>query len=100
MITITWLRDFIFDYYINPIIHDTGYNPVNTLTWALILAPLCIILVLKLLRRFRVAIDEAFIAAVSPYILLGAVIHSRHRGCRVNITPNYSICQLKMHILM
>ena len=74
MVTITWLRDFIFDYYINPIIHDTGYNPVNTLTWALILAPLCIILVLKLLRRFRVAIDEAFIAAVSPYILLGAVL--------------------------
>ena len=74
MVTITWLRDFIFDYYINPIIHDTGYNPVNTLTWALILAPLCLILVLKLLRRFRVAIDEAFIAAVSPYILLGAVL--------------------------
>jgi len=74
MVTITWLRDFIFDYYINPIIHDTGYNPVNTLTWALILAPLCLILVLKLLRRFGVAIDEAFIAAVSPYILLGAVL--------------------------
>jgi len=74
MVTITWLRDFVFDYYINPIIHDTGYNPVNTLTWALVLAPLCLILVLKLLRRFGVAIDEAFIAAVSPYILLGAVL--------------------------
>ena len=73
-LTITWLRDFIFNYYINPIIHDTGYNPVNTLTWALVLAPLCIILVLKLLRRFGFAIDEAFIVAVSPYIFLGAAL--------------------------
>ncbi len=68
------LRDFVFHYYIYPIIHDTGYNPINTITWALILAPLCVILVLKVLRRLHLTIDEAFIAAVVPYILLGSVL--------------------------
>jgi len=31
------LGNFIYQYYINPIIYDTGYNPVNTITWAIIL---------------------------------------------------------------
>ncbi|PTD93561.1 hypothetical protein C9439_07110, partial [archaeon SCG-AAA382B04] len=35
MIESVW--DFIHRYYIYPIIHDSGYNPVNTLTWAVIL---------------------------------------------------------------
>ncbi len=68
------LRDFVFHYYINPIIHDTGYNPINTITWALLLAPLCVLLVLKLLRRLHFMIDDGFIAAVVPYILLGSVL--------------------------
>ncbi len=67
-------RDFFFHYYINPVIHDLGYNPVNTLTWALILAPLSIILVLKLLRRFRFAMDDTFVGTVLPYILFGATL--------------------------
>ena len=100
MVTITWLRDFIFDYYINPIIHDTGYNPVNTLTWALILAPLCIILVLKLLRRFGVAIDEAFIAAVSPYILIGAVLRVIEDADLISPPISYMLISPLIYLLL
>ena len=31
------IKDFIYRYYIASIIYDTGYNPVNTITWAVLL---------------------------------------------------------------
>ena len=65
------IRQFIYTYYIHPITHDTGYNPVNTLTWALLLV-LCLFLTLKLLKKLDVEINKPFIAAVSPYIFVGA----------------------------
>ena len=65
------LRHFIETYYIHPITYDTGYNPVNTVTWALVLV-LCVFLTLKLLKKLDVKIDHRFIAAVSPYIIGGA----------------------------
>jgi len=65
------IRQFIYAYYIHPITHDTGYNPVNTITWALLLV-LCLFLILKLLKKLDVEINESFIAALAPYILVGA----------------------------
>jgi uncharacterized membrane protein len=65
------LRQFIETYYIHPITHDTGYNPVNTITWALVLV-VCLFLTLKLLKKLGIKIDRRFIAAVSPYIVVGA----------------------------
>lgn len=65
------IRQFIYAYYVHPITHDTGYNPVNTVTWALLLA-LCLFLTLKLLKKLGITIDKPFIAAVLPYIFVGA----------------------------
>lgn len=64
------LGNFINEYYIYPIIHDTGYNPVNTITWAIILG-LSLFGVVKLLDKLDVTVDEVFIFAVSPYIFVG-----------------------------
>ncbi|HYA32559.1 MAG TPA: DUF63 family protein [Candidatus Bathyarchaeia archaeon] len=64
------LGNFINQYYINPIIYDTGYNPVNTITWAIILG-LSLFGVVKLLDRLHLSVDEVFIFAVSPYIFAG-----------------------------
>jgi uncharacterized membrane protein len=69
----TSARAFIEDYYIDPIIYDLGYNPVNTITWAIILV-LSLFLVLKLLSKLEVKIDEGFILAVSPYIIAGSIL--------------------------
>jgi uncharacterized membrane protein len=66
-------REFIETYYIYPITHDTGYNPVNTITWALVLVA-CLFLTFKLLKLLRIAINTRFIAAVSPYIIAGAIL--------------------------
>ena len=65
------LRQFAETYYIHPITHDTGYNLVNTVTWALLLV-VCLFLTFKLLKKLEVKIDSRFIASVSPYIVVGA----------------------------
>jgi len=65
------IRQFVNAYYIHPITHDTGYNPVNTITWALLLV-LCLFLTLKLLKKLDIEIDKTFIATLSPYIFVGA----------------------------
>lgn len=65
------IRQFLDTYYIQPIIYDTGYNLVNTITWALILV-LCLFAILKLLKKLGIEIDKKFIAAVVPYIFVGA----------------------------
>ncbi|MBA5941722.1 MAG: DUF63 family protein [Methanophagales archaeon] len=64
------LRQFIETYYIHPITLGTGYNPVNTVTWALVLAAF-LFLTLKILKKLDIKIDRRFIAAVSPYIFVG-----------------------------
>jgi uncharacterized membrane protein len=64
------LGNFINEYYINPIIYDTGYNPINTITWAIILG-LSLFGVVKLINKLDITVDEVFIFAVSPYIFVG-----------------------------
>lgn len=61
---------FINDYYINPIVYDTGYNVVNTVTWAVILG-LSLFGIVKLLDKLNVDVDDIFILAVSPYLFAG-----------------------------
>ncbi len=62
--------NFVSHYYINPIIYDTGYNPVDTVTYAIILG-LSLFGVLKLLNKLNVTVNDIFILAVSPYIFVG-----------------------------
>lgn len=65
------LADWIYRYYIHPIIYDTSYNPVDTITWAVILG-LAILGLVKLFRRRHVEIDDRLIYATLPYILAGS----------------------------
>ncbi|HIE59818.1 MAG TPA: DUF63 family protein, partial [Hydrogenothermaceae bacterium] len=44
------LKEFIQEYYIDPIVYKTGYNPINTLTWIAILL-IAIILLFRFLRN-------------------------------------------------
>ena len=65
------ILQFVNKYYIEPIIYDSGYNPVNTLTWALILGA-CVFGVIKLLDRMKVEVDERFIFSIIPFVLAGS----------------------------
>ncbi len=67
------LSEFIQQYYIDPIKYGTGYNIVNTLTYAIILI-IAIIGVYKLLKKMRIKIDRNFFYAVIPFIALGSIL--------------------------
>ena len=65
------LAAFVQKYYIDPIIYDTSYNPVDTITWAIILG-LAILGLIKLLRRWDILMDERLLLSTLPYVLAGS----------------------------
>lgn len=68
---ISEIQEFVYKYYLYPIIYDTGYNPVNTITWAVVLG-VCILGVLRMLRHFNIPIDRRFVAGTACYVLFGS----------------------------
>src|SRR3972149_1093154 len=64
---------YIYKYYISGIINDTSYNPVDTVTYAILLG-ISIFGILKLLEKLDVKIDTRFIVAVTPYVLAGSTL--------------------------
>ena len=65
------LAAWIYRYYINPIIYDTSYNPVDTVTWAVVLG-LAILGLIRLFRRWHISMDERLVLSTLPYILAGS----------------------------
>jgi len=65
--------EFINRYYWTPIVTDSGYNVVNTLTWAMVLV-LCVYSLHshKVLKRLGVTIDQRFVIGVVCYVLFGS----------------------------
>lgn len=67
------MEDFINEYFIDPIIERTGYNPVNTITYAAI-AIVLLYAAFYIFKRYNVQIDKKFVYSVIPFILLGSTI--------------------------
>jgi len=67
------MENFIYDYYVSPILSRTGYNPINTITYAVI-ALISLFVIYKLFKRFNIVVDRRFIYSVVPFILLGSTI--------------------------
>jgi len=65
------LAAFVQKYYIDPIVYDTSYNPVDTITWAIILG-LTILGLIKLFRRWDLLMDELLLLSTLPYVLAGS----------------------------
>ncbi|HMK45389.1 MAG TPA: DUF63 family protein [Methanocella sp.] len=66
------IGDFVYKYYIHPIVYSgDGYNPINTVTYAIILG-ISLFVILKLMDILKIKLDEKFVASTAPYILLGA----------------------------
>ncbi len=62
--------EFIKKYYIDSIVYKTGYNPVNTLTWAIILI-IAISLIYRWLKK-QIEFDDKFVYGNIPFIIFGA----------------------------
>lgn len=69
MIDTIW--QYINKYYISGIINDTSYNPVDTVTYAIVLG-ISLFVVLKLLEKLNIELNTRFIIAVVPYIFAGS----------------------------
>jgi uncharacterized membrane protein len=67
------LADWIYRYYIYPIIHDTSYNPVDTITWAIVLG-LAILALIRLFQCRGISVDERLVFSTLPYILAGSTL--------------------------
>lgn len=67
------IGDFIYKYYVGPIVNGEAYTIVDTLTYALILI-LSVYLVYRWLERTGISIDRDFILAVIPYVVLGGTL--------------------------
>ncbi|OKY79140.1 MAG: putative membrane protein [Candidatus Methanohalarchaeum thermophilum] len=65
------LIEFINKYYINPIVQDSGYNPVNTLTWGILLV-LCFFGIIKLLDTLDIKVNRKFVFSLIPFIFVGS----------------------------
>lgn len=67
------IREFITRYYVDPIVTDSGYNIVNTLTWAMVLV-LCVSILhsLNVFRRLGVTINRHLVVGVVCYVLFGS----------------------------
>lgn len=66
-----WVYNWVYKYYAEPIIHDTGYNPVNTVTWAILLG-ICILGLIRIFKRLDLKMDEKLVLYTLPYILAGS----------------------------
>ncbi|HOK58349.1 MAG TPA: DUF63 family protein [Methanothrix sp.] len=62
---------FVQRYYVEPVINDSGYNPVNTVTWAILLG-FFIVLIHRAFRRYGIGFSRRFILATAPYIIAGS----------------------------
>ncbi len=65
------IGDFIYKYYVDPILNGGAYNPVDTLTYATVLI-IAVYLVYRWLIRSKIEIDGDFIIALMPFVVLGA----------------------------
>ncbi len=65
--------DFIYDYFIRPMIDSSvpGYNPVNTLVYGIILLGVSFYVLYPFLNKRGVKFDWDFLKAMLPYILFG-----------------------------
>ncbi len=66
------MENFIYDYYIAPIWSHTGYNIINTITYAAI-ALLAIYVIHKAIKG-RVTVDGDFIKGVLAFVLFGSTM--------------------------
>lgn len=65
--------DFIYKYYIDPIRYGEAYNPVDTVTYAILLI-ICVYLLYRLFTKINITIDRSFIYALFPWIVFGGFL--------------------------
>jgi len=94
------MDDFIYKYFIKPVLNYEGYNIVNTLTYAVI-ALLAVYIIYNLFKKYKIEINERFAYGIMSFVLLGSTIRvvtdSIDNGIFKAITPIHELI-LNSHI--
>ena len=69
--------DFIYDYFLNPILSNGWFNPINSITYGIILV-IAVYLVFRLLKRMNIHVDRYFLYAILPFVIWGASTRVLH----------------------
>ena len=69
--------DFLYEYFLKPILSNGWFNPVNSITYGIILV-VAVYLVFKLLKKMNIHIDRYFLYAIIPFILWGSSTRVLH----------------------
>ncbi|MDD4126287.1 MAG: DUF63 family protein [Methanomicrobium sp.] len=67
------IGDFIYKYYVGPIVNGEAYTIVDTLTYAAILI-IAVYFVYRWLIKAGIDIDHEFVLALIPYVVLGGLL--------------------------
>jgi uncharacterized membrane protein len=95
----TFVYNWVYKYYAEPIIHDTGYNPVNTVTWGILLG----ISILGLIRIFKwldLKIDEELVLYTLPYVLAGSSLRVIEDAGLVKLPTSYLLITPLIYLLV
>ena len=66
-------EDFIYNYFVRPIISKTGYNPINTTAYALF-AIAALYVIWNIFRSKKITVDKNFVYAIIPFVLFGSTM--------------------------
>lgn len=69
--------NFIQEYFIDPILSNGWFNPVNSVTYGIILV-VAVYMVFRLLKKMDVRIDRHFLYSILPFILWGSSTRVLH----------------------
>lgn len=69
--------DFLYEYFLKPILSNGWFNPVNSITYGIILVA-GVYLVFRLLKKMNIHIDRYFLYAILPFILWGSSTRVLH----------------------
>ena len=62
------MADFLTEFFLNPILLNGWFNPVNTVLWGLILVVAAFLVYSRLLKKLKVRIDKYFALAILPFV--------------------------------
>ena len=69
--------DFLGEYFLNPILSNGWFNPVNSIAYGIVLV-VAVYFVFRLLKRMRIRIDRHFLYAILPFVLWGSSTRVLH----------------------
>ena len=62
------MADFFTEFFLNPILLNGWFNPVNTLLWGVILVVSAYLVYTRLLKPLKIRVDRYFAIAILPFI--------------------------------